>query len=158
VLVVPLSFVSLLTNAPVTKPSLVSELIVTTITFFFPPSFLFFFFQFSHFVQGDITYGGIAANNFERYQGETIYTAEEDVHFPTLTVRQTLMAALKCKAPHKRANEQTRKVFVDRLMNMLLQIFGLTKQIDTVCANWRERERGDTKKSNTHILFTASGK
>jgi hypothetical protein len=65
--------------------------------------------------------------------GETIYTAEEDVHFPTLTVRQTLTAALKCKTPHKRTNQMSRKVFVDRLMNMLLQIFGLTKQIDTVC-------------------------
>jgi ATP-binding cassette subfamily G (WHITE) protein 2 (SNQ2) len=64
--------------------------------------------------------------------GETIYTAEEDVHFPTLTVRQTLLAALKCKTPHKRANETTRKMFVERIMNMLLQIFGLTKQIDTV--------------------------
>jgi ATP-binding cassette subfamily G (WHITE) protein 2 (SNQ2) len=64
--------------------------------------------------------------------GDTIYTAEEDVHFPTLTVRQTLTAALKCKTPHKRVSEQTRKIFVDRLMNMLLQIFGITKQIDTV--------------------------
>jgi ATP-binding cassette subfamily G (WHITE) protein 2 (SNQ2) len=81
---------------------------------------------------GDVTYGGITANKFERFQGETIYTAEEDVHFPTLTVRQTLTAALKCKAPHKRVNDQTRNVFVDRLMNMLLEIFGLTKQIDTV--------------------------
>ena len=43
---------------------------------------------------GDVTYGGIPAKQFERYMGDTIYTAEEDVHFPTLTVRQTLTAAL----------------------------------------------------------------
>jgi ATP-binding cassette, subfamily G (WHITE), member 2, SNQ2 len=82
---------------------------------------------------GDINYGGIPANKFERYQGETIYTAEEDVHFPTLTVRQTLTAALKCKAPSKRiSTDQTRKIFVERIMHMLLEIFGLKKQIDTV--------------------------
>lgn len=86
-----------------------------------------------NFIAGDVKYGGVAAKDFEQYQGETIYTAEEDIHFPTLTVRQTLTAALKCKIPAKRSSEQTRSMFVDRLMNMLLQIFGLTKQVDTVC-------------------------
>ena len=105
---------------------------------------------------GDITYGGIPAKRFERYMGETIYTAEEDVHFPTLTVRQTLTAALKCKVPHKRANGQTRKVFVDRVMNMLLQIFGLTKQVDTVCGR---RVRMCTRSNSVFSSsFTASWK
>lgn len=77
-------------------------------------------------------YGGLSAKKFEQFKGDTIYTAEEDVHFPTLTVRQTLKAALECKTPSRGAREHTRAVFVDRLMNMLLQIFGLTRQIDTV--------------------------
>jgi ATP-binding cassette subfamily G (WHITE) protein 2 (SNQ2) len=89
--------------------------------------------------------------------GESLYTAEEDVHFPTLTVRQTLTAALKCKTPHKRVANQTRKVFIERLMNMLLQIFGLTKQIDTVyyqtttTKKKKEKKKKKKRKKNHRI-------
>jgi ABC-type multidrug transport system ATPase subunit/ABC-type multidrug transport system permease subunit len=108
-------------------------------------------------VSGEVKYGGIQAKEFERFAGETIYTAEEDVHFPTLTVRQTLTAALKCKAPAKRANNQTRTMFMDRVMNMLLQIFGLTKQIDTLVGNeWiRGLSGGERKRLTIAEAMTA---
>eukprot|EP00026_Physarum_polycephalum_P000540 Phypoly_transcript_00541.p1 GENE.Phypoly_transcript_00541~~Phypoly_transcript_00541.p1 ORF type:complete len:1444 (+),score=259.70 Phypoly_transcript_00541:181-4512(+) len=108
-------------------------------------------------VTGDVNYGGISAKKFERYMGESIYTAEEDVHFPTLTVRQTLTAALKCKTPDKRVPNQTRKMFIERLMNMLLQIFGLMKQIDTPVGNeWiRGLSGGERKRLTIAEAMTA---
>jgi len=50
-------------------------------------------------VEGDVSYGGISAKNFKKYLGEVIYAPEEDAHFATLTVRQTLDFALRMKTP-----------------------------------------------------------
>lgn len=83
-------------------------------------------------VNGDVTYGGIPAEEFGRYRGEAIYTAEEDFHFPYLTVRETLEFALRCKTPAGRLPEETRRHFREKMITMLTTIFGLQKQLDTV--------------------------
>eukprot|EP00026_Physarum_polycephalum_P000517 Phypoly_transcript_00518.p1 GENE.Phypoly_transcript_00518~~Phypoly_transcript_00518.p1 ORF type:complete len:1364 (+),score=213.76 Phypoly_transcript_00518:489-4580(+) len=101
-------------------------------------------------VTGKVTYGGIPANKFERYLGDSCYTAEEDVHFPTLTVKETLMCALKCKSPHKRPEHITRQDFMDGILNMLLQMFGLKNQIDTQVGNeWIRGLSGGERKRLT---------
>ena len=61
-----------------------------------------------------------------------VYTAEEDVHYPSLTVKETLSFALKTKTPPVRTNGATRKMFREKLLYMLTNMFGLTKQINTV--------------------------
>lgn len=55
--------------------------------------------------KGNVTYGGMTTKEFKKYKGENLYTAEEDIHYPTLTVRETLQCALECKAPHKRIRD-----------------------------------------------------
>jgi ATP-binding cassette subfamily G (WHITE) protein 2 (SNQ2) len=49
-------------------------------------------------VEGEVTYGGISAEEQRKhYQGEVNYNPEDDQHFPTLTVWQTLRFALMNK-------------------------------------------------------------
>ncbi|KAJ3188294.1 hypothetical protein HDU85_005445 [Gaertneriomyces sp. JEL0708] len=48
---------------------------------------------------GLVTYGGVSANQFDRCAGDASYTAEEDVHCPTVTVTPTLHFALRTKTP-----------------------------------------------------------
>lgn len=49
-------------------------------------------------VEGEVTYGGISAQEQRKhYQGEVNYNPEDDQHFPTLTVWQTLRFALMNK-------------------------------------------------------------
>ncbi|RKO84278.1 P-loop containing nucleoside triphosphate hydrolase protein, partial [Blyttiomyces helicus] len=87
-------------------------------------------------VEGTVSYGGIAPDDFKKYSGEVIYTAEEDVHFPTLTVEQTLSFALRTKTPGARTTEDAhKKDFRKRVGYMLANMLGLVKQVNTLVGN-----------------------
>ncbi|KAJ3034459.1 hypothetical protein HDV00_005010 [Rhizophlyctis rosea] len=81
-------------------------------------------------IWGQVLYG-----EFDRFSGEAIYTAEEDVHFPTLSVRQTLNFALRTKTPGKRLPSTTSRMFIEKIRYMLTNMFGLTKAMDTLVGN-----------------------
>ncbi|KAI9009602.1 ABC-2 type transporter-domain-containing protein [Gaertneriomyces semiglobifer] len=108
-------------------------------------------------VKGVVTYGGVPANQFDRYAGEAIYTAEEDVHYPTLTVKQTLHFALRTKTPSARMPEQSRRNFRQKVVYMLTNMFGLTKQINTLVGNeWvRGLSGGERKRMTITEAMTA---
>ncbi|KAJ3158106.1 hypothetical protein HDU86_003058 [Geranomyces michiganensis] len=108
-------------------------------------------------IEGVVTYGGVPASDFGRYSGETIYTAEEDVHFPTLTVKQSLHFALKTKTPGKRIPDLKKQDFRRRMVLMLTNMFGLTKQIQTFVGNeWvRGLSGGERKRMTLSEAMTA---
>ncbi|KAI7852667.1 ABC-2 type transporter-domain-containing protein [Circinella umbellata] len=87
-------------------------------------------------VEGEVNYGGIDAVTFgKRYRGQVVYNEEEDQHYPTLTTKQTLQFALRCKTPGKRLSNETKKVFVHRVIYILGNMLGLTKQMNTMVGN-----------------------
>ncbi|OBZ88633.1 ABC transporter G family member 21 [Choanephora cucurbitarum] len=87
-------------------------------------------------ITGEVTYGGIDALEFGKYfKGEVGYNEEEDVHYPTLTTEQTLRFALKNKTPSTRLPGETRKDFVNKILYMLGNMLGLTKQMHTKVGN-----------------------
>ncbi|KAF9341801.1 hypothetical protein BGZ91_002056 [Linnemannia elongata] len=88
-------------------------------------------------VEGEVTYGPFSAEEIRvHHRGEVLYNQEDDFHYPTLTVRQTLTTALKTKTPGKRLPEQThKKQFVDEFLDVLTKMYGLTKQVETVVGN-----------------------
>ncbi|KAI9012932.1 ABC-2 type transporter-domain-containing protein [Gaertneriomyces semiglobifer] len=86
-------------------------------------------------VWGQVLYGGIPSSEFSSYLGEAIYTAEEDVHFPTLTVKQTLTFALRTKTPGKRVPNTSKERFMRTIRYLLTNLTGLTKQMHTLVGN-----------------------
>jgi len=88
-------------------------------------------------VQGQITYGPFSSDEIGlHHRGEVLYNQEDDFHYPTLTVRQTLTTALKTKTPGKRLPEQPhKKQFVEEFLDVLTKMYGLTKQVETVVGN-----------------------
>lgn len=56
---------------------------------------------------------------------------EDDQHFPTLTVAQTLRFAIKNKIPSKRPGKETRGNFVDHVTDVLLKMFGIAHTANT---------------------------
>jgi ATP-binding cassette subfamily G (WHITE) protein 2 (SNQ2) len=86
-------------------------------------------------VTGEVSYGGLDAKEFTRYQGEAIYTPEEDTHFPMLTLKQTLTFALRCKTPGVRLPDESRRDFRQKVMGAILQMFGLVNQVHTLVGN-----------------------
>ncbi|KAH3674878.1 hypothetical protein WICPIJ_009448 [Wickerhamomyces pijperi] len=83
-------------------------------------------------VEGDIHYDGISQEEMiKKYKSDIIYNGELDVHYPHLTVDQTLRFVLGCKTPHTRIYNTSRENFVTAERDMLGTIFGLTHTYDT---------------------------
>lgn len=65
------------------------------------------------------------------YRGEVIYQAEEDIHFPHLTVGQTLQFAALARTPHNRLPGVTRKIYATHLRDVVMAMFGISHTINT---------------------------
>jgi ABC-type multidrug transport system ATPase subunit len=87
-------------------------------------------------IAGDVSYGGIDHGTFAKhYKGQVCYNEEEDQHYPTLTAKQTLQFALRTKTPGNRLPGESQKDFVDRVLYLLGNMLGLTKQMHTMVGN-----------------------
>ncbi|KAJ2517731.1 ATP-binding cassette transporter snq2 [Coemansia sp. RSA 1939] len=86
-------------------------------------------------IGGTVSYGGLSPQEVERhYRGEVAYNQEEDVHFPTLTVRKTLEFAIQCKMPSSRMLAD-RAGYQREFLDTLLDMYGLKGCADTIVGN-----------------------
>lgn len=69
------------------------------------------------------------------FRGEVIYNAETDIHFPQLTVGETLTFAARARAPRNRMPEVTRDQYANHMRDVVMAFFGLTHTIDTKVGN-----------------------
>jgi ABC-type multidrug transport system ATPase subunit len=86
-------------------------------------------------VDGTISFAGLSPAEIERnYRGEVIFSDEDDQHFPTLTVGQTLEFALSQKVPHSRARlaGETRSDFIQTAVTCVLKLFSISHVRDTI--------------------------
>lgn len=75
---------------------------------------------------GEIKYGGIDSKEmFQHYKNELIYNPELDIHFPYLTVEETMQFAVGCKTPSTRIDNFSRQEYVDTMKDLYLTLFGL---------------------------------
>ncbi|KAI8971933.1 ABC-2 type transporter-domain-containing protein [Mycotypha africana] len=87
-------------------------------------------------ISGSVSYGGFDHNTFsKKFQGQTCYNSEEDQHYPTLTTKQTLQFALRTKTPGTRLPNETKKEFIHKILYLLGNMLGLTKQMHTMVGN-----------------------
>ncbi|KIY52486.1 ABC transporter [Fistulina hepatica ATCC 64428] len=80
-----------------------------------------------HSVTGDVNYDSLKSEEIrDSYRGDVLYCPEDDVHFASLTVEQTLRFAAKCRAPQgKERLGRSRKDYEDAFVDVLLTVFGL---------------------------------
>ena len=64
------------------------------------------------------------------FQGECIYQAELDTHFPKLTVRQTLAFAVEARASRTLLPGVTRRRYIEFMSNAVMAIFKLGQQYE----------------------------
>lgn len=84
-----------------------------------------------HAVEGEVHYDSLSpADVAAHYRGDIVYCPEDDVHFPTLTVGQTLNFAMKTRTPQSRPNV-SRPAFREFFRNVLQTVFGLSHVKDT---------------------------
>lgn len=92
--------------------------------------------QFAGGVSGEISYNGISQDEMmKHFRSDVIYNGELDVHFPFLTVKQTLDFAIACKTPAKRVNNMSTQEYIDFTRDFYATIFGLTHTYDTKVGN-----------------------
>ncbi|KAH9995929.1 ABC-2 type transporter-domain-containing protein [Russula compacta] len=79
-----------------------------------------------HLVEGEVHYDSLSSDDISKhFRGDVIYSPEDDIHFPTLTVDETLRFAAKMRAPHNRFEERTRGGYVTSITDIMQTIFGL---------------------------------
>ena len=79
-----------------------------------------------HAVEGNIYYDSILPEDLKKHlRGDVQYCPEEDIHFPSLTVDQTLTFAAKTRAPRVRL-DYSRKEYTKFITDILTGVFGLS--------------------------------
>ncbi|GLI77982.1 hypothetical protein PoHVEF18_006279 [Penicillium ochrochloron] len=81
-------------------------------------------------VTGSIDYSGLCPDEVRKhYRSAVAYVPEDDVHFPTLNVRQTLEFALQSKTP-KRYQDR-----IPKYLEIYGRVFGMTHTMNTLVGN-----------------------
>ena len=113
-----------------------------------------------HSVSGDVWYDSIKPDEIERrYRGDVQYCPEDDVHFPTLTVDQTLRFAAETRTPQARLDGMSREEHIGQITEVLETVFGLRHVKDTLVgdASVRGVSGGEKKRiSISEALATRS--
>ncbi|KAG4442031.1 hypothetical protein IFR05_002499 [Cadophora sp. M221] len=86
--------------------------------------------------KSNINYQGITPEQMHKdFRGEAIYTAEVDVHFPMLTVGQTLEFAAQARAPRYIPGGISRSEFARYSRDVIMAVFGISHTINTRVGN-----------------------
>ncbi|KAJ3158179.1 hypothetical protein HDU86_003134 [Geranomyces michiganensis] len=81
-------------------------------------------------ITGEVEYNGIDRVQFkERYSSAVAYSPEDDPHYASLTVRQTLRFALECRIGG--GIEESRRARIENTIEILLRVLGLQNCADT---------------------------
>lgn len=97
---------------------------------------------------GSIDYSGLSLEEVQKhYRGAVAYVPEDDFHFPTLNVRQTLEFALQSKTP-KRYHER-----IPRYLEIYSRVFGMSHTMNTLVGN--EYIRGVSVESGNGFLSSS---
>ena len=87
-------------------------------------------------VHGEVLFGPYDFKTFrDRFRGEAVYNGENDIHSPTLTVRQTLGFALDLKTPRRRPGNMSKREFKEKVINLLLKMFNIEHTVNTMVGN-----------------------
>ncbi|ORY61510.1 ABC-2 type transporter-domain-containing protein [Pseudomassariella vexata] len=81
-------------------------------------------------------YQGVTAQEMHsHHRGEAIYTAETDVHFPMLTVGDTLTFAAQARAPRKLPEGVDKMTYANHLRDVIMAMFGISHTVNTRVGN-----------------------
>ncbi|KAK7415703.1 hypothetical protein QQX98_005738 [Neonectria punicea] len=77
-------------------------------------------------VVGETRYGSMDHNETKKFRQQIVFNTEDDIHFPTLTVNQTMKFALRNKVPRERPEHVEKKHhFVQDMRNNILDSLGI---------------------------------
>lgn len=111
-------------------------------------------------VEGSVHYDSLSPEDIaSHYRGDVQYCPEDDVHFPSLTVDQTISFAAKLRAPRSRVNGQTRAEYRRMITDVYTSLFGLRHAMKTRIGDPTIRgvSGGEKKRVSIAEVFVARG-
>ncbi|EJD42304.1 pleiotropic drug resistance ABC transporter [Auricularia subglabra TFB-10046 SS5] len=85
-----------------------------------------------HAVSGHRMYDSLTPDELEKhYRGDVLYCPEDDVHFPTLRVGETVSFAATTRTPQRRIEDAPRKTARGRMVEIITTVFGLRHVLKT---------------------------
>ncbi len=120
-------------------------------------------------IKGTVLYEGMDHTVIDkRLRGDVVYSPEDDVHFPTLTVHQTLSFAVAARAPQARRrldlldsqDTNTREGYIKTLVEVFATILGLKHTYNTKVGNdfVRGVSGGERKRVSVAETFASRAK
>ncbi|KAH8656551.1 BcATRO, ABC transporter [Tricladium varicosporioides] len=83
-----------------------------------------------------LNYQGISAHDMKsQFRGEAIYTAEVDVHFPMLTVGDTLSFAARARAPRHIPGGVDKWTYATHMRDVVMAAYGISHTLNTRVGN-----------------------
>lgn len=89
-------------------------------------------------ISGEVTYGGTDAKTIgKKFRSEVLYNPEDDLHYATLKVKDTLRFALKTRTPGKNSRKEgeSRKDYVKEFLRVISKLFWIEHTLDTKVGN-----------------------
>ncbi|KAF2193354.1 ABC drug exporter AtrF [Zopfia rhizophila CBS 207.26] len=89
-------------------------------------------------ILGEVTYGGTDAKEMaKKYRSEVLYNPEDDLHYATLKVKDTLSFALKTRTPGKssRKEGESRGDYVREFLRVVSKLFWIEHTMSTKVGN-----------------------
>ncbi|KAB2577980.1 ZEB2-regulated ABC transporter 1 [Lasiodiplodia theobromae] len=83
-----------------------------------------------------LNYQGICAEQMHHdFRGDAIYTAEQDVHFPSMTVGDTLLFAARARSPRFLVGGIDHEGWAEHMRDVVMAMFGIGHTVDTKVGN-----------------------
>lgn len=83
-----------------------------------------------------ISYDGLSPQKIrDNYRGDVTFSAEMDVHFPHLSVGQTLNFAATLRTPQNRPDGISREEYASRMTDVYMAMYGLSHTFNTPVGN-----------------------
>ncbi|KAL8703657.1 MAG: hypothetical protein Q9201_003169 [Fulgogasparrea decipioides] len=89
-------------------------------------------------IRGDVTYGGSDSKEMAKnYRGEIVYNPEDDLHYATLSVKNTLSFALKTRTPGKESRNEgeSRADYIKEFLRVVTKLFWIEHTLGTKVGN-----------------------
>ncbi|KAF4989045.1 hypothetical protein FGRMN_9375 [Fusarium graminum] len=84
---------------------------------------------------GQVQYGSVGHETAKEFRHHLVMNTEDDVHFPTLKVSETMGFATSSKIPETKPQHLTRKEYVDHTSTHILEALGIGHTKDTIVGN-----------------------
>lgn len=106
-------------------------------------------------VEGDVFYGSMDHKQARTYRGQIVMNTEEELHFPSLTVGQTMDFATRMKIPAHRAKEtHNPQEYQKSFKDFLLRSMGIEHTHDTKVGNEYVRGVSGGERKRVSIIET----